>query len=195
MSTCSLYSYFYWSQSNSGLFRALLSDVQVNTPTCLESSGISEATQIISDPLLQAFTVETSLFYIGSSDCFSNLDFPSNTALFSRSLNAERTIPIAGTVGQTLASFSEAVLVAANDSNQVGVLNTSVTARCPESGSGPGNVIALPIARANVQILRSYHSVEQPLPGSYAVCMIQGIPIRVVIMRWTNMCGHLDVKC
>ena len=183
MSTYSLHSYFYWSQSNSGLFRALLSDVQVNTPTCLESSGISEATQIISDPLLQAFTVETSLFYIGSSDCFSNLDFPSNTALFSRSLNAERTIPIAGTVGQTLASFSEAVLVAANDSNQVGVLNTSVTARCPESGSGPGNVIALPIARANVQILRSYHSVEQPLPGSYAVCMIQGIPIRVVIMR------------
>jgi len=167
MSTCSLYSYFYWSQSNSGLFRALLSDVQVNTPTCLESSGISEATQIISDPLLQAFTVETSLYYIGSSDCFLNLAFPSSTALFSRSLNAERTIPIAGTVGQTLASFSEVVLVAANDSNLVGVLNTSITARCPESGSGPGNVIALPSARAIVQILRAYRSVEQPLPGSY----------------------------
>jgi len=93
MSTCSLYSYFYWSQSNSGLFRALLSDVQVNTPTCLESSGISEATQIISDPLLQAFTVESSLFYIGSSDCFLNLAFPSNTALFSRILKYRKDHP------------------------------------------------------------------------------------------------------
>jgi len=183
MSTCSLNSYFYWSQSNRGLFRALLSDVQVNTPTCLESSGISLATQIISDPLLQAFTVETSLFYIGSSDCFLNLALPSNTALFSRSLNAERTIPIAGAGGQTLASFSEVVLVAANDSILVEVVNTSVTARCPESGSGPGNIIGIPSARANVQILRAYRSVEQPLPGSYAVCMIQGIPIHVVIMR------------
>ena len=174
MSTCSLYSYFYWSQSNSGLFRALLSDVQVNTPTCLESSGISEATQIISDPLLQAFTVETSLFYIGSSDCFLNLTRPSNTALFSRSLSTERTIPIAGTVGQTLASFSKAVLVAANDSNLVGVLNTSITARCPESGSGLGNLITITYARAVVQILRAYRSVEQPLPGSYPLHTVHG---------------------
>jgi len=174
MSTCFLYSYFYWSQSNSGLLRALLSDVQVNTPTCLESSGISEATQIISDPLLQAFIVETSLFYIGSSDCFLNLSFPSSIALFSRSLNAERTIPIAGTVGQTLASFSEAVLVAANDSNLVGVLNTSVTARCPELGSGLRNVIAVPSARGIVQILRAYRSVEQPLPGSYPLHIVHG---------------------
>ena len=174
MSTCSLYSYFYWSQSNRGLFRALLSDVQVNTPTCLESSGISLAIQIICDPLLQAFTVETSLFYIGSSDCFLNLAVPSNTALFSRNLNAERTIPIFGTVGQTLASFSEVVLVAANDSSQVGVLNTSITARCPGSGAGPGVLIAVPSARAIVQILRAYRSVEQPLPGSYPLHTVHG---------------------
>ena len=174
MSTYSLHSYFYWSQSNSGLFRALLSDVQVNTPTCLESSGISLATQIISDPLLQAFTVETSLFYIGSSDCLLNLAFPSSTALFSRSLNAERTIPIAGTVGQTLASFSEAVLVAANDSSLVAVLNTSVTAQCPESGSGPGNVIGIPSTLTIVQILRAYRSVEQPLPGSNPLHTVHG---------------------
>jgi len=174
MSTCSLYSYFYWSQSNRGLFRALLSDVQVNTPTCLESSGISEATQIISDPLLQAFTVESSLFYIGSSDCFLNLAFPSNTALFSRILNTERTIPIAGIVGQTLASFSEVVLVAVNDSSLVAVLNTSVTARCPESRFGSGNVIAIAFARGIVQILRAYRSVEQPLPGSYPLHTVHG---------------------
>ena len=174
MFTCSLYSYFYWSQSNSGLFRALLSDVQVNTPTCLESSGISEATQIISDPLLQAFTVETSLFYIGSSDCFLSLTRPRNTALFSRSLDAERTIPIAGIAGQTLASFSEVMLVAANDNNLVGVVNISITDRCPESGSGPGNFIAIPSARAIVQILRAYRSVEQPLPGSYPLHTVHG---------------------
>ena len=67
-------------------------------------------------------------------------------------------------MGQTvaMASFSEVVLVALDGTEIVGVYNTDVTSNCPQGG-GP---VVVPRAPEQVQMMRAFRSVKQPLPGS-----------------------------
>ena len=157
MEYISLYhSYFYWSQNSLGIYRVELNAVQDQTTSC--PSGIPQGTLIINDPNIATFTIESSLYHIGDSSC-NNI----NIGLSSTSLNIRRTVTVAEIMGQTvgMASFSEVVFVAFDGSQIVGVYNTSVATNCLQAGP-----VAVPEASGVVQMMRAFHSVKQPLPGS-----------------------------
>ena len=132
-----------------------LNAVQDQTTSC--TSGIPQGTLIINDPQIVTFTIESSLYYVGGSSCSGR-----SIGLSSTSLNVRRTVTVAGINGQavTMASFSEVVFVALNGTELVGVYNTDVTSNCPMQG------VRTPSAPEPVQMMRTFRSVKQPLPGS-----------------------------
>ena len=132
-------------------------------------SGIPQGTLIINDPDIVTFTIESSLYHWGSSSC-SGIE----EGLSSTTLNADRrTVTVTAGVnrrsGQTaaIASFSELVFVALiglNDSRNVAVYNTTANRMCPaEPITMPLTVPSVP---SEVQIMRAFRSVKQPLPGN-----------------------------
>ena len=132
-----------------------LNAVQDQTTSCVP--GIPQGTLIINDQDIVTFTIESSLYYVGGSSCSGR-----SIGLSSTSLNVRRTVTVAGISGQvvTMASFSEVVFVALDGEEVVGVYNTTVTSNCPMQGVGT------PRAPEPVQMMRTFRSVKQPLPGS-----------------------------
>ena len=168
------HSYFHWSQNSLGIYRVELNAVQDQTTSC--PSGIPQGTLIINDPDIVTFTIESSLYHWGGSSCSGIRE-----GLSSTTLNAadRRTVTVTAGVsrrsGQTaaIASFSDVVFVAfngLNDSRDVAVYNTSVTRMCPaESITVPLAFTRIParyLEVSEVQIMRAFRSVKQPLPGN-----------------------------
>ena len=127
---------------------------------------IPSNTTVVTNLFLQTFTIESDgrIYFVGYSNCFRNTDPPTNQSLLSTDSNAQASFPHLG-VGSvnTMDSFSQVVFIPSGSTFLLSV-DTSEAASCPRPVSFTASATS-----EQVQVVRTYRSVKQPLPGKLLI--------------------------
>ena len=127
------------------------------------TSNIQDRETLINTEVV-TFTIESDEIYlIRRDDCFVDFTFPTNYSLSVAHLNGENIVsysPSANTV-KSIASFTQVIITPA--SNLVIAARVTVPASCPMVGATGAQADV----QENIELLRSYRSVQQPQPGMF----------------------------